>query len=238
MSTRTSRMHLRGLGSLCSSAVCNQGKPTLIFNTISCGLQSQAANNRVIPRHIIDYRKKQTRTLRMSENINFTNDDVMKYVIWTLQWKLPRAPLPFNPALTAPMILRYDACFFWASRAPNSESKRGGADPTLQGLLITTKSCIVFCEKLQRLPSLSPVCYYTFYSKFSERIFGNVMSVAIPQIDCPWLPNVFPKKHIFLACHVISLSQFVLCIIGYLEKIWKNVSQSECGTNGAKTRVS
>ena len=29
-------------------------------------------------------RKKQTRTLRISENINFTNDDVMKYVIAAL----------------------------------------------------------------------------------------------------------------------------------------------------------
>jgi len=32
-------------------------------------------------RHTIDYWKKQTRTLRISEDINFTNDDVMKYVI-------------------------------------------------------------------------------------------------------------------------------------------------------------
>jgi len=42
---------------------------------------------------------KQTRTLQISENINFTNDDVMKYVSGPLQWKLPRASLPFNPAL-------------------------------------------------------------------------------------------------------------------------------------------
>jgi len=35
----------------------------------------------------------------MSENINFINDDVMKYVTGSLQWKLPRAPLPFNPSL-------------------------------------------------------------------------------------------------------------------------------------------
>ena len=46
-STRTSRMHLRGFGNLCSSTVYNQGQLTLIFNTISCGLQSKAANNRV-----------------------------------------------------------------------------------------------------------------------------------------------------------------------------------------------
>jgi len=45
------------------------------------------------------YWKKQTRTLRISENINFTNDDVMTYVIGALLWKFPRAPLPFNPAL-------------------------------------------------------------------------------------------------------------------------------------------
>jgi len=36
--------------------------------------------------------------LQISEN-KFSNDDVMKYVIGTLQWKLPRAPLAFNPAL-------------------------------------------------------------------------------------------------------------------------------------------
>jgi len=40
-------MHLRGLDNLCSSAVYNQGQLTLILNTISCGLQSKAANNRV-----------------------------------------------------------------------------------------------------------------------------------------------------------------------------------------------
>jgi len=28
------------------------------------------------------------------ENIIFTNDDVMNYVIRALQWKLPRAPYP------------------------------------------------------------------------------------------------------------------------------------------------
>jgi len=39
----------------------------------------------LIRRPIIDYWKKQTRTLRISENINFTNDDVMKYVIGALQ---------------------------------------------------------------------------------------------------------------------------------------------------------
>ena len=68
-----SRMHLRGLGKLCSSAVYNQGQLTLIF--------------------------KQTRTLRISENINFINDDVIKYVIGALQWKMLRGSLPFNLAL-------------------------------------------------------------------------------------------------------------------------------------------
>jgi len=55
-------------------------------------------------RHIIDYWKKETRTLRTIENINYTNDDVMKYVIGALQWKLPRTPQPFNPALTVPIM--------------------------------------------------------------------------------------------------------------------------------------
>jgi len=40
-------MHLRGLDNLSSSAVYNQGQLTLILNTISCGLQSKAAKNRV-----------------------------------------------------------------------------------------------------------------------------------------------------------------------------------------------
>ena len=48
---------------------------------------------------ILDYRKKQTGTLRISENVTFTKDDVINYVIGALQKKLPRAPLPFNPAL-------------------------------------------------------------------------------------------------------------------------------------------
>jgi len=43
---RTSLMHLRGLGNLFSSADYNQGQLALIFNTISCGLQSKVANNR------------------------------------------------------------------------------------------------------------------------------------------------------------------------------------------------
>jgi len=45
--------------------------------------------------YILDYRKKQAKTLRISENVIFTKYDV----IGALQWKLPRAPLPFNPAL-------------------------------------------------------------------------------------------------------------------------------------------
>jgi len=52
-----------------------------------------------LSKHILDYRKKQTGTLRISENITFTNDDVMNYVIGALQYKLLRGPLPFNLAL-------------------------------------------------------------------------------------------------------------------------------------------
>jgi len=43
-----SRMHLRGLSYLCSSVVYNQWRLTLIFDTISCGLQSKAATNQII----------------------------------------------------------------------------------------------------------------------------------------------------------------------------------------------
>jgi len=35
--------------------------------------------------HIFDYGKKQTGTLRISENITFANVDVMDYVIGSLQ---------------------------------------------------------------------------------------------------------------------------------------------------------
>jgi len=36
-------------------------------------------------KHILDYRKKQTGTLLISENKTFTNDDVMNYVIGAFQ---------------------------------------------------------------------------------------------------------------------------------------------------------
>jgi len=48
---------------------------------------------------------KQTRTFRINENINFTNDDVMKYVIGALQWKLPRSPYPLIQLCPRPMII-------------------------------------------------------------------------------------------------------------------------------------
>jgi len=37
-----------------------------------------------LSKHILDYRKKQTGTLLISENITFTNDDVINYVIGAL----------------------------------------------------------------------------------------------------------------------------------------------------------
>jgi len=55
---------------------------------------------------MIVYWKKQRSTLRISEDINFTNDDVMKCVIGALQWKLPRAPIAFNPALAGWVVAR------------------------------------------------------------------------------------------------------------------------------------
>ena len=55
---------------------------------------------------------KQTRTLQISENIKFTNDDVMKYASGPLQWKLPRAPLPFNPALVVEWPNGCSACTY------------------------------------------------------------------------------------------------------------------------------
>jgi len=38
-----------------------------------------------LSKRILDYRKKQTGTLLISENITFTNDDVINYVIEALQ---------------------------------------------------------------------------------------------------------------------------------------------------------
>jgi len=38
-----------------------------------------------LSKHILDYRKKQTGTSRISENITLTNDDVMNYVTGALQ---------------------------------------------------------------------------------------------------------------------------------------------------------
>jgi len=48
-------------------------------------LLSQLAVNVYLSEHILDYRKKQTGTLRISENLTFTNDDVVNYVIGALQ---------------------------------------------------------------------------------------------------------------------------------------------------------
>jgi len=56
-----------------------------------------------LSKHILDHRKKQTGTLRISENVTFTNDDV----IGALQQKLPRAPRPFDPA---PVFMYGRAC--------------------------------------------------------------------------------------------------------------------------------
>ena len=80
-------------------AIYNQGQLTFIFNTISCGLQSKAANNRVNSAGTQSTTGKSKRDRCESAKTNFTNDDVMKYVIGALQWKLPQDPLPFNRAL-------------------------------------------------------------------------------------------------------------------------------------------
>jgi len=70
-----------------------------------------------LSKHILNYRKKQTGTLLISENITVTNDDVMNYVIGALQQKLPRAPLPFNPALLVLMHV-------WTIRLPSPATRR------------------------------------------------------------------------------------------------------------------
>jgi len=50
-----------------------------------CGLQSRATKNPVNTVSTFSTSGKSKRTLRISENINFTNDDVMNYVIRDLQ---------------------------------------------------------------------------------------------------------------------------------------------------------
>ena len=41
---------------------------------------------------------------KSARTLFFIKYDVMRYVIGALQWKLPRAPLSFNPALTARLV--------------------------------------------------------------------------------------------------------------------------------------
>jgi len=38
-----------------------------------------------LSKHILDYRKKQTGILLISENITFTSDDIMNYVMGALE---------------------------------------------------------------------------------------------------------------------------------------------------------
>jgi len=47
-----------------------------------------------LSKHILDYRKKQTGTLLISENIPFTNDNVMNYVIGPSSKNCPGPPYP------------------------------------------------------------------------------------------------------------------------------------------------
>jgi len=98
-------MHLRGLGNLCSSAVYNQGQLT---NTISCGLQKRLKIELIRQAHNWLQEKANENIGNQRKQI-FTNDDVTNYVIGAIQWKLPRAPVPFNPVLVVPNNW---TCFF------------------------------------------------------------------------------------------------------------------------------
>jgi len=71
--------------------------------------------------------------LRISENINFTNDDVMKHVVGALEWKLPRARYPIIGFCT------------WAS-----EGGPGEHWPPLDFEIFSKKGCFLSfeCEKL------------------------------------------------------------------------------------------
>jgi len=60
----STRKCLKGLGNLRSSAVYNQGRLTLFFDTIPCGLQSRVANNRINT----VFRKKRQKNARLMDD--------------------------------------------------------------------------------------------------------------------------------------------------------------------------
>ena len=49
-----------------------------------------------LSKQLLDYHKEQMWTLRISEDVIFTNDHIRKYITGAQEWKLPRAPLPFH----------------------------------------------------------------------------------------------------------------------------------------------
>ena len=82
---------------------------------------------------ILDYRKKQTKTLRISENIILTNNDVTNYVTGALQWKLPRAPLSFNPALLSGETVPGPE-WSWNNGQGGSSRRAAGLQPSLKNV--------------------------------------------------------------------------------------------------------
>ena len=73
--------YLRGLGNLCSSVAYNQGRLTLIFNTISCSLQSKAAYYQ----HIVMYRFKMKNTQISQLKNSKTPDDLNTLITSSVQ---------------------------------------------------------------------------------------------------------------------------------------------------------
>ena len=88
-----------------------------LHNCITFRNKSLTNSNKLL--HVVtlrhnNYRKKQKRTLRISENTIFTNDDDMNNVIGALQWKLPRAPVPFIRPWLTPLLnhILFVICFY------------------------------------------------------------------------------------------------------------------------------
>jgi len=174
-------MHLRGLGNLCSRAVYNQGQVTLNFNTISCGLQSSGSG-----RHIIDYQKKQTRTLRISEN--------KLYERWRHEIrhrgppvKISRAPLPFNPALFGPPIS--GCCSSRTSRSRWLAHSRQRQP----------RCCNTVCPPLISINHLPSI--YIFHRVSITRL--SLQKCKTTPNACSWtkLPKVLNFLPVFLLCY-------------------------------------
>ena len=66
-----------------------------------------------LSKHILDYRKKQTGTLLISENITFANDDVMNYVTGASSKNCPGPPYPLIRLWYKKLPWSFNDTFTW-----------------------------------------------------------------------------------------------------------------------------